>query len=48
MSVFPEEAKNFRLLGHDPSAAYGGGSLVEIHKGHAYCAAVGSSSYHGP
>lgn len=48
MSVFPEEAKNFRLLGHDSSAAYGGGSLVEIHRGHAYVAAVGSSSYHGP
>ena len=33
--LYPEEAKNFRLLGHDPSAAWGGGSLVEIHKGHA-------------
>ena len=27
---YPEEAKNFRLLGHDPSAAWGGGSLVEV------------------
>ncbi|HEY7384629.1 MAG TPA: hypothetical protein VH743_13250 [Beijerinckiaceae bacterium] len=47
-SAYPEEAKNFRLLGHDASAAYGGGSLVEIAKGHAFVAAVGSSSYHGP
>jgi hypothetical protein len=43
-----EEAKNFRLLGHDPSAAWGGGSLVEVRKGHAYVGAVGGSSYHGP
>jgi len=36
MSVkIPEEAKNFKLLGHDPSAAWGGGSIVEIHKGFA-------------
>jgi hypothetical protein len=27
-SRYPEEAKNFRLLGHDPTAAWGGGSLV--------------------
>src|ERR1700737_722241 len=45
---FPEEAKNFRLLGHDPSAAWGCGSLVEIHKGHAYVGSVGSSSGHAP
>ena len=32
----PEEAKNFKLLGHDPSAAWGGGSIVEINKGYAY------------
>ena len=32
----PEEAKNFKLLGHDSSAAWGGGSIVEIHKGFAY------------
>src|ERR1700726_2055746 len=44
----PEEAKNFRLLGHDASAAWGGGSLVQIHKGHAYLGAVGGSSYNGP
>jgi hypothetical protein len=43
-----EEAKNFRLLGHDPSAAWGGGSLVEVRKGHAYVGAVGGSSYNGP
>ena len=29
----PAEAKNFKLLGHDPSAAWGGGSLVEIKNG---------------
>ena len=45
----PEEAKNFRLLGHDASAAWGGGSLVQVHKGHAYVGAVvGGSSYNGP
>ncbi|HLT03110.1 MAG TPA: hypothetical protein VK001_13065 [Geminicoccaceae bacterium] len=43
-----EEARNFRLLGHDPSAAWGGGSLVEVKHGHAYVGAVGGSSYHGP
>jgi hypothetical protein len=42
-----EEAKNFRLLGHDASAAWGGGSLVEIRNGHAYVGAVGGSSYNG-
>ena len=42
MSVkIPEEAKNFKLLGHDASAAWGGGSIVEIHKGFAYVGAVG-------
>ena len=44
---YPEEAKNFRLLGHDPSAAWGGGSKVEVKHGTAYVAAVGGSSYHG-
>ena len=39
----PEESKNFRLLGHDPSAAWGGGSLVEVHKGFAYVGAVGGN-----
>src|ERR1700751_1475932 len=48
MPAYPEEAKNFRLLGHDPTAAWGGGSLVEVHKGHAYVGAVGGSSYNGP
>jgi hypothetical protein len=33
---------------HDPSAAWGGGSLVQVHKGHAYVGAVGGSSYNGP
>ena len=45
---FPEEAKNFRLLGHDSSAAWGGGSLVEVEKGFAYVGAVGGSSFNGP
>ncbi len=43
-----EEAKGFRLLGHDRTAAWGGGSLVQVHKGHAYVGAVGGSSYNGP
>ncbi len=42
-----EEAKNFRLLGHDRSAAWGGGSLGEVRRGHAYVGAVGGSSYNG-
>ena len=46
-ATYPEEAKNFRLLGHDPTAAWGGGSLVQVHKGHAYVGAVGGSSYNG-
>jgi hypothetical protein len=45
---YPEEAKGFRLLGHDPSAAWGCGSLVEIHKGYAYVGSVGGSSGHAP
>src|SRR6202049_2773447 len=44
----PAEAKNFRLLGHDASAAWGGGSLVQVHKGHAYVGAGGGPSYNGP
>src|SRR5262249_59625108 len=47
-SRFPEEARNFRLIGHDPSAAWGCGSLVEVHKGHAYVGSVGSSSGFAP
>jgi hypothetical protein len=43
-----QESKNFRLVGHDPSAAWGGGSIVEIKNGHAYVGAVGTSSYDGP
>ena len=42
-----EEARNFRLLGHDPSAAWGGGSLVEVRNRHAYVGAVGGSSFTG-
>src|SRR5262250_1789642 len=44
----PEEAKGFKLLGHDRSAAWGGGSIVEVHKGYAYVGAVGGASYNGP
>ena len=47
-SAGSEEARNFRLLGHDPSAAFGGGSLVEINKGHAYVGSVGASSFTAP
>jgi hypothetical protein len=45
--MYSEESKNFRLLGHDKSAAWGGGSLVEVRKGFAYVGAVGGSSYDG-
>ena len=45
--MYSEELKNFRLLGHDTSAAWGGGSLVEVRKGFAYVGAVGGSSYDG-
>jgi hypothetical protein len=48
MTTFPEEAKNFRLLGHDPNAAWGCGSLVQVHKGFAYVGSVGTSSGHAP
>ncbi len=44
----PEEAKNFKLVGHDSSAAWGGGSIVEYNKGFVYVGAVGKSSYNGP
>ena len=44
----PEEAKGFKLLGHDRSAAWGGGSIVEVHKGYAYVGSVGTSSGHAP
>jgi hypothetical protein len=44
---FSEEAKNFRLLGHDPSAGWGGGSLVEVKSGFAYVGAIGGASPEG-
>ncbi len=44
----PAESKNFRLLGHDKSAAWGGGSLVEVRNGHAYVGSVGGSWYTAP
>jgi hypothetical protein len=44
----PEESKGFKLLGHDRSAAWGGGSIVEIHRGYAYVGAVGGASFNGP
>src|SRR5262249_51475927 len=47
-SSYPEEAKNFRLLGHAPDAAWGGGSLVQVTRGHAYVGAVGGASFNGP
>ena len=40
----PEEARGFKLLGHDRSAAWGGGSIVEVHKGYAYVGAVGGAA----
>ncbi|MFT8244994.1 LVIVD repeat-containing protein [Roseomonas sp. BN140053] len=43
----PEEARNFRLLGHDPSAAFGAGSLVEVRRGHAYVGSVGGAGAEG-
>ena len=36
-------AENFRLLGHDREAAWGGGSIVEVKNNHAYIGAVGGS-----
>lgn len=46
--MFQEESNNFRLLGHDRSAGWGGGSRVDVKKGHAYVGAVGGSHYNGP
>jgi hypothetical protein len=42
------EVKNFRLLGQDRSAAWGGGSIVEVKRNHAYVGAVGGAWYTGP
>ena len=39
--MHPQESQNFRLLGHDPSAAFGAGSVVEVARGHAYVGGVG-------
>ena len=44
----PAESKNFRLVGHDQDAAWGGGSIVEVKNGYAYVGAVGTASYDGP
>lgn len=44
----PAEFKNFRLLGHDPSAAWGGGSIVEVRNNHAFVGSVGNSWYTAP
>lgn len=44
----PAESRNFKLIGHDPDAAWGGGSLVEVKNGCAYVGAVGTASYDGP
>ena len=46
--MYPEESRNFRLLGHDKSAGWGGGSRVDVTRGHAYVGAVGGSHYNGP
>jgi hypothetical protein len=43
-----EEATNFRLLGHDASAGWGGGSLVEVKNGHAFVGSVGGSWFTAP
>lgn len=42
-----EEARNFKLLGHEPSAAWGGGSLVEVRRGYAYVGGVGLNDNEG-
>jgi hypothetical protein len=47
-AIYPEESKNFRLLGHDPEAAWGCGSLMQVHKGYAYVGSVGQSSGFAP
>ncbi len=43
----PEEARNFRLLGHAPEAGWGGGSLVEVKDGFAYVGAIGLDGREG-
>ena len=45
--MIEQESKNFRLIGHDPSAAFGCGSLVEIRNGHAYVGSVGVDGVEG-
>ena len=45
--MIEEESKNFRLIGHDPSAAFGCGSLVEISNGHAYVGSLGVDGVEG-
>jgi len=45
--MIEEESKNFKLIGHDPSAAFGCGSLVEIRNGHAYVGSVGVDGVEG-
>src|SRR5690606_4744385 len=47
-TMYPEERSGFRLLGHDQSAAWGGGSQVEIGNGFAFVGAIGGASYNGP
>ena len=42
------ESKNFRLLGHDQSAGWGGGSVVEVKDGFAYVGSVGESWFTAP
>lgn len=43
-----EEAVNFKLLGHDASAGFGGGSIVEVRNGYAFVGSVGASSFTAP
>lgn len=45
---YPQEIKGFKLLGHDPSAAWGCGSLMQVYKGHAFVGSVGTSSGNAP
>src|SRR6202048_3620661 len=47
-SRYPEEAKNFRLLGHDPAAAGGAGGVVQNTPVRAYVGRVGGASFNGP
>ncbi len=46
--MMAEESRNFRLLGHDASAGWGGGSRCDVTRGHAFVGAVGGSHYTGP